>query len=152
MCSPHTSVRDHVTMRASSECDQGRPTTSFSLPTAVVNPLVPALWEAALGAYLDSITPWDFTSFSACRKALRRGSPRSERCVLPNGRMHILLLPGAGLSSLGPDTHPGRVGVHLVDFLACPPLPKGGSSVCRRLRTCMQRPISHAHMRRDPPR
>ncbi len=26
--------------------------------------------------------------------------------MLPNGRMHILLLPGAGLSSLGPDTHP----------------------------------------------
>ena len=32
--------------------------------------------------------------------------------MLPNGRMDclLLLLPGAGLSSLGPDTHPGLVG------------------------------------------
>ena len=28
--------------------------------------------------------------------------------MLPNGLMHVLLLPVSGLSSLGPDTHPGR--------------------------------------------
>ena len=84
-----------------------------------------------VGAYYDSITPWDFTSFSACRKALKRESPRSERCVLPNGLMHVLLLPGSGLSSLGPDTHPGRDAFGGVDLVACPPLPAAAFQPCR---------------------